>query len=75
MNYVDKVYANVANNKYAPAYTRFDAMASYVVSRNVTLQLNIQNLTNKLYFDKVSSPHYAGVAPGRSATLTANMKF
>jgi catecholate siderophore receptor len=75
VNYVDKVYANVANNKYAPAYTRFDAMASYVVSRNVTLQLNIQNLTNKLYFDKVSSPHYAGVAPGRSATLTANMKF
>jgi outer membrane receptor for monomeric catechols len=53
VNYVDKVYANVANNKYAPAYTRFDAMASYVVSRNVTLQLNIQNLTNKLYFDKV----------------------
>ncbi|MED5596590.1 TonB-dependent receptor [Janthinobacterium sp. P210006] len=75
VNYVDKVYANVANNKYAPAYTRFDAMASYVVNRNVTLQLNIQNLTNKLYFDKVSSPHYAGVAPGRSATLTANMKF
>ena len=50
-------------------------MASYVVSRNVTLQLNVQNLTDKLYFDKVSSPHYAGVAPGRSATLTANMKF
>jgi catecholate siderophore receptor len=75
VNYVDKVYASVANNKFAPAYTRFDAMASYVLSRNVTLQLNIQNLTNKLYFDKVSSPHYAGVAPGRSATLTANMKF
>jgi catecholate siderophore receptor len=75
VNYVDKVYASVANNKFAPAYTRFDAMASYVLSRNVTLQLNIQNLTNKLYFDKVSSPHYAGVAPGRSATLAANMKF
>ena len=75
VNYVDKVYASVANNKFAPAYTRFDAMASYVVSRNVTLQLNVQNLTDKLYFDKVSSPHYAGVAPGRSATLTANMKF
>uniref|UniRef100_UPI00261C2F7F TonB-dependent receptor n=1 Tax=Janthinobacterium sp. TaxID=1871054 RepID=UPI00261C2F7F len=75
INYVDKVYASVANNKFAPAYTRFDAMASYVLSRNVTLQLNIQNLTDKLYFDKVSSPHYAGVAPGRTATLTANIKF
>src|SRR5450830_1644095 len=75
VNYVSKVYANINNTKYAPGYTRFDAMASYDVNKNITLQLNIQNLTDKLYFDKVSSPHYAGVAPGRSATLTANFKF
>ncbi len=37
--------------------------------------LNIQNLGDKLYFDRVSSPHYAGVGPGRSASLTANLKF
>lgn len=74
-NAVGKVYANVNNTKYAPGYTRFDAMASYVVNRNVTLQLNIQNLGDKLYFDRVSSPHYAGVGAGRSATLTANIKF
>ncbi len=75
VNYVSKVYANINNTKYAPGYTRFDAMASYDVNKNITLQLNIQNLTDKLYFDKVSSPHYAGVAPGRSATLTASFKF
>jgi catecholate siderophore receptor len=75
LNSVGKVYATVNNNKYAPGYTRFDAMASYVVNRNVTLQLNVQNLTDKFYFDRVSSPHYAGVGAGRSATLTANMKF
>jgi catecholate siderophore receptor len=74
-NAVGKVYATVNNNKYAPGYTRFDAMASYEVSKHLTLQLNVQNLTNKFYFDKVSSPHYAGVAPGRTAILTANMKF
>jgi catecholate siderophore receptor len=75
LNYVDKVYANVNNTKYAPGYTRFDAMASYVVNRDITLQLNVQNLGDKFYFDRVSSPHYAGVGAGRSATLTANMKF
>lgn len=75
MNYVDRVYANVNNTKYAPGYTRFDAMASYNLNRNVSFQLNIQNLGDKLYFDRVSSPHYAGVGPGRSATLTANLKF
>jgi catecholate siderophore receptor len=72
---MDRVYANVNNNKFAPGYTRFDAMASYNVNRDLSLQLNVQNLGDKLYFDKVSSPHYAGVAPGRSATLTANYKF
>ncbi|WP_256077883.1 TonB-dependent siderophore receptor [Massilia sp. YIM B04103] len=75
LNYVSKVYASINNNKWAPAYTRFDAMASYEVNKHISLQLNVQNLTDKLYFDKVSSPHYAGVGPGRSATLTANFKY
>jgi len=35
----------------------------------------VQNLGDKLYFDKVSSPHYAGVGAGRSATLAANFKY
>ena len=72
---LDRVYANVNNTKYAPGYTRFDAMASYRLNEQLSFQLNVQNLGDKLYFDKVSSPHYAGVAPGRSATLTANLKF
>jgi catecholate siderophore receptor len=75
VNAMSKVYANVNNNKYAPGYARFDAMASYALNKDVSLQLNVQNLANKLYFDRVSSPHYAGVAPGRSASLTANFKF
>jgi len=74
-NFVDRQFANVNNTKYSPSYTRFDAMATYVLNPNVSFQLNIQNLTDKLYFDRVSSPHYAGVGPGRSATLTANLKF
>lgn len=75
VNAMSKVYANVNNNKYVPGYARFDAMASYALNKDISLQLNLQNLTDKLYFDKVSSPHYAGVAPGRSATLTANVRF
>jgi catecholate siderophore receptor len=75
VNAMSKVYANVNNNKYVPGYARFDAMASYALNKDISLQLNLQNLTDKLYFDKVSSPHYAGVAPGRSATLTANFRF
>lgn len=75
LNAMSKVYANVNNNKWAPGYTRFDAMANYIVNNNVSLQLNVQNLADKLYFDKVSSPHYAGVGAGRSASLTASFKY
>jgi catecholate siderophore receptor len=72
---MDRVYANVNNTKYAPGYTRFDAMASYALNKQISFQLNVQNLGDKVYFDKLSSPHYAGIAPGRSASLTANLKF
>jgi catecholate siderophore receptor len=75
VNSMSMLYANVNNNKWAPGYTRFDAMASYALNQDVSLQLNVQNLTDKLFVEKVSSPHYAGVSPGRSATLSANVRF
>ncbi|WP_199099910.1 TonB-dependent receptor [Dyella sp. ASV21] len=73
--YQDKVYGDTANTKWVPAYTRFDAMASYQVNPRLTLQLNVQNLTNKYYFDKAYASHYASVAPGRVGMLTANFSF
>ncbi len=74
-NYLDKQYGNVANNKWIPGYTRWDAMASYAFGERYRLQLNIQNLTDKLYFNKAYASHYASIAPGRSATLTFNVVF
>ncbi len=74
-NYVDKQYANAANTKWIPDYTRWDAMASYAFAERYSLQLNVQNLTDKLYFNKAYASHYASIAPGRSATLAFNIKF
>lgn len=50
-------------------------MAAYEVNSNLNLQLNVQNLGDRYYFDKAYASHYASVAPGRSATLTANYRF
>lgn len=75
VNYSAKIWANINNTKYVPAYTRFDAMASYEVNKNISLQLNVQNLTDKFYFDKSVSNHYAQVAAGRTAILTANFHY
>lgn len=73
--YVDKVYGNAANTRWVPSYWRFDAMASYQVTKNVDLQLNVQNLLDKTYYDRAYSVHMVSVAPGRSATLALNVKF
>jgi catecholate siderophore receptor len=73
--YTSKVYGNTANTKWVPGYTRFDAMAAYKINDHLNLQLNVQNLTDKLYFDKAYQTHYVSVAPGRSAVLTANVSF
>lgn len=73
--FVDSQFGNVANSVEIPSYWRYDAMASYRLTKNVDLQLNVQNLTDKRYFDQVFQTHYAHVAAGRTALLSANFHF
>lgn len=72
---MDKVYGNAANTKFVPGYVRYDAMARYNVNKNVDLQLNVNNLTDKRYFTKAYTSHYATEAEGRSAVLSLNFKY
>ncbi len=71
----DKVYGNTANTKFVPGYVRYDAMARYEIDKNVNLQLNVNNLSDKRYFSKAYSSHYAAEAEGRSAVLSLNFKY
>ena len=73
--YVDQVYGDAANTVYVPSYTRYDAMASYKLSKNVDLQLNVQNLTDKTYYDKAYASHFANQAAGRTALLSTSFHF
>jgi catecholate siderophore receptor len=73
--YMDKVYADPSNNAYVPSYVRWDAMAKYDFSKNLDLQLNIQNLTDERYYSATYFRHYAVVAPGRSGFMTLNLKY
>lgn len=61
--------------RVAPAYWRFDANASYAFSDAIQLQVNVNNLTNKRYYDKPYASHFASQAPGRTALLTLNVKY
>jgi len=60
----------------APSYWVFDAMASYAVNKQLSLQLNLNNLFDKEYIASInnSGKRYMPGAP-RSAYLTANLKF
>ncbi len=76
--HVGKTYASDGNadqsrTNYLPAYTRLDAMLAYD-TRNYAVKLNINNLTNKKYYDGQYSGH-ANVAPPREAQLTVSYKY
>lgn len=58
-----------------PGYWRFDARVGYKVNDQIDLSVNVQNLTNKIYFNQVYTSHYAAIAPGRSAFATLSFKY
>lgn len=61
--------------RMVPGYWRFDANASFKINDAIQLQANVQNIGNKLYYDKAYAAHYASQAPGRTALLTLNLKY
>jgi catecholate siderophore receptor len=70
--YVGSRYAQTsAPVEKAPDYLTLDAMAKYAIDDRVDVQLNVYNLTDRLYYDMM---HFAFVVPGagRSAMLTLN---
>jgi catecholate siderophore receptor len=50
-------------------------MASLEISERVTLQLNLHNLTDEVYYVRPYSNHYAALGPARSAVLSATFDF
>ncbi|WP_255992325.1 catecholate siderophore receptor Fiu [Chitinolyticbacter albus] len=66
----------VGTPKYVESYWVFDGMASYAVSKNVGLQLNVYNLFDEEYVAQINKSGYR-YTPGtpRSARLTANFTF
>lgn len=56
------------------SYWLVDAMASYPLTKSVTLRLNVTNLTDEYYVDRIGGGHYVP-GPGRTALLTADIRF
>jgi len=72
-------FADTQNTAGVPAYVVFNAMTSYTVNAHFKLQLNLNNVTDKLYFTGI---YYVGVAEnhalpaaGRTFIGTASYRF
>jgi catecholate siderophore receptor len=76
VRFIGDVFINAGNTIQAPGYTLVDAMASYDVSRQVSLRLNVYNLTDDTYIRNVNN-NGGRYNPGypRTATLTASFGF
>jgi catecholate siderophore receptor len=60
--------------KQLPGYWVFNAMASHPLHERVDLQVNVNNLTNRYYYDQLHPGHIV-LGPGRSALIGLKFKF
>lgn len=72
--YQSMAWATNNDVSYVPAFWKLDAMLAYKVTPNSTLQLNVYNLTDQLYYSQYSGGNVVP-ASGRWASLTYRYKF
>ena len=70
--------SNISNNKpglVLPDYTRVDFAAFYDVSDDLTIRLNVENITDEVYFPHSHSTHQASVGEEVNARLSITRRF
>ncbi len=65
---------NTTAARIAPDYVVFDATLAYNVNEHFSLRLNVYNIADEQYIDRVGGGHFIPGA-GRSAVLTANLTY
>ncbi|MES1243399.1 MAG: TonB-dependent siderophore receptor [Acidobacteriota bacterium] len=74
VQYVGDRLNSTTTRRVAPAYQLYDAMVSYDWSERLTLRLNVNNLADEEYIDRVGGGHFIPGA-GRSVALTTSLDF
>lgn len=74
VQFVDKRYSNNIETSSVPGYWLQDAMVSWKANDHLDLRLNVSNLWDTEYIDRVGGGHsIPGI--GRTVILTASVKF
>lgn len=74
LNYLSRRYASLTTNPFTslPGYTTFDLMAKWQATDHIRLQVNINNLTDKFYYDQIHGFH---VIPGEGRTALFTLAY
>ena len=75
ITYQDDSFVNNGNTAVLPSFIRVDAAAYYDVNEDVRIQVNIENLTDELYFPNSHSTHQVTVAAPFNARFAVNARF
>jgi catecholate siderophore receptor len=75
LTHQDDSFIDNGNSAILPSYTRVDAAAFYDLSETLRIQLNVENLTDELYFPNAHSKHQVSVAAPINVRLTVSGHF
>lgn len=75
LTYQDESFINNSNTAVLPSYVRLDAAAYYDLSEKLRLQVNVENLTDELYFPNSHSTHQVTVGAPVNARFTISGRF
>lgn len=74
VRFIDRRYGNTSNTRQVEEYWIVDAMASYPLTRRISLRLNVYNLNDAYFFERLGGGHLIPGA-GRSALLSTSLGF
>ena len=72
--YVGKRYGNNINTRWVDGYSTMDLMAGYPLNDKLDIRLNVYNLTDTYFFDRLGGGHLIP-GPARSASISTNFRF
>ena len=61
------MFAAIDNTVVLPAYIKADAAAYFTLNRQARLQVNVENLTNKLFY--LNADNNTNISPGYPRTV------
>ncbi len=73
--YQSESFVNNGNTAVLPDYLRVDAAAYYDISENLRIQVNVENLTDELYFPNAHSTHQVTVGAPINARFAISGRF